>query len=240
MHDLRLRSQELEMMDNFDIPFEEYSQTYRQLQTVNTLTFTYYPTLTFIKRVCRQYHDLDCLRILDIGCGHGDMLRRIARLAGKSRLSVKLVGIDLNQKAIRSARLATSAKDQITFLAGDIFDITFDDDFDIIINSLVMHHLSADMIVKMIRWMAEKARVGWFINDLHRHAIPYYFIKYFVRFLGMNRMICHDAPLSVARGFSEKDWQEFIQRADVDASNVTVSWYCNFRFGVGYEHPHRL
>ena len=235
MRDLSIRAQELEMMDDFDVSFEEYLETYRQLQTVNTLTFTYFPTLQFIKRVSKRKDHLDCLKILDIGSGYGDMLRRIARFSRKRNFSVKLVGTDVNPKAIRSAQLATHKEDKIIFIAGDIFDFPFEEEFDIVINSLLMHHLPSNQITEMIRWMCQNAKIAWFINDLQRHVIPYCFIKYFVRLLGMNRMICHDAPLSVARGFSRSEWCNLIQNAGVDISKVTISWYWNFRYGVMYE-----
>jgi len=44
-------------------------------------------------------------------------------------------------------------------------------------------------------------------NDLHRHPLPRFFIKYAVRLLFANRMIRHDAPVSVARAFTASEWR---------------------------------
>jgi hypothetical protein len=56
-----------------------------------------------------------------------------------------------------------------------------DKTYDLIINSLTMHHLTDQEIVKLMQWMTAHARIGWSISDLDRRAIAYYFIKYFVK-----------------------------------------------------------
>ena len=42
---------------------------------------------------------------------------------------------------------------------------------DIIVSSLMTHHLEDDQIVTMLKWMETTARIGWFINDLDRSEV---------------------------------------------------------------------
>jgi hypothetical protein len=90
--------------------------------------------------------------------------------------------------------------------------------------------------VKVLRWMAENSTLGFFINDLHRHWLAYGFIHGFPRVFGFNRMICNDAPLSVARGFRADEWPELAHRASLDTSRLRVKWHWAFRYGVRYDH----
>ncbi len=105
---------------------------------------------------------------------------------------------------------------------------------DVVISSLFTHHLPDDILVGFLRWMSETAAEGWFVNDLHRHPLPYHTVRLAARWLPVNRMVRHDAPLSVARAFTRADWQRIIARAGLDGAGVCVEWRFPFRFGVGW------
>jgi hypothetical protein len=100
-----------------------------------------------------------------------------------------------------------------------------------------MHHLTEQEIVKLMQWMTSHARIGWSVSDLDRHPIAYYFIKYFTKLRRFNHVICHDAPLSVARSFRRKDWDGLLAQAGLGSEAVKISWYPNFRYGIRYEKP---
>src|SRR3546814_15263673 len=72
---------------------------------------------------------------------------------------------------------------------------------DIILSSLFTHHLADDELIRFLRWMAKQARIGWFVNDLHRHALPYHFIRSVMRLVPANRMVRQDRK-SVVHGKS--------------------------------------
>lgn len=174
------------------------------------------------------------LKILDIGCGYGDMLRAVRRWAVKKKIPVALTGIDLNPHSGKAAASATSPEMEIQYLTGDIFDFNPEQKFHVIINSLFTHHLRNAQIAAVMRWMSANAQLGWFINDLHRHWIAYHFIKYYVKFRNYNRLIQNDAPLSVARSFLRQDWQHLVTAAGLPADRVKIEWHWPFRYGVRY------
>ena len=75
---------------------------------MNRLTWAYRPTLDWLSHVYAVMPLQERpLHILDVGCGSGDMLRRIYRWAGDRNLPVVLTGIDINADAIRAAREVT-------------------------------------------------------------------------------------------------------------------------------------
>lgn len=227
--DFGRRSVEPELMDSGRISFDEFHHCLQTLERINTLTLAYRPTLKWM----RQRQGKTRLTVLDAGSGGGDMLRRLQ----KSNPLLKLIGVDLNPWSKKSAELSTTEKAHIRFETADIFDFDVGSGIDIIISSLFTHHLSDDEIIRFLQWMNATARRGWFINDLHRHPLPYYFIKYAVRIFCRNRLIRHDAPVSVARAFSKADWRRFLVRAGIRQDKVRIRWCFPFRYCVSCVKP---
>jgi hypothetical protein len=60
--------------------------------------------------------------------------------------------------------------------------VEFDKNPDIIFSSLFCHHFNNDSLVKQLSWMKENATIGFFINDLHRHKLAYWLIKWLTKF----------------------------------------------------------
>ena len=208
------RSTECELMDSKNISFDEFHHCLRTLERINIFTLAYRPTLGWIRRVQSNKP----LVVLDAGSGGGDMLRRVAKM----NPSFTLTGVDLNPWAKQSAELMTAKETAIRFETADIFDTGARKDIDIVISSLFTHHLSDDQIINFLRWMDTTARCGWFINDLHRHPLPYYFIKYAVKVFCRSRIVRHDAPVSVARAFSKTDWRRLLERAGITENRVQI------------------
>ena len=80
--------------------------------------------------------------------------------------------------------------------------------------------------------MDSTATQGWFINDLHRHPIPYYFIKWLTFLLPVNRLIKNDAAVSVARAFKEEELWHLIDEAGIERNRVKIKWFFPFRYAV--------
>ncbi|MEM6689057.1 MAG: class I SAM-dependent methyltransferase [Planctomycetota bacterium] len=120
--------------------------------------------------------------VLDLGCGPGDILRRLAEaLLGDdpnrpaARRGLRMVGIDASPDAISLASddLALSTVDEIIHL--DVHDVTdlepWDDGFaDWVLSNTVVHHVDDPkaMICEAHRLAASGGRV--FIRDLARPA----------------------------------------------------------------------
>lgn len=203
----------------------------RELEFINRLTNGYGPTIRAIASVASQNRHRR-LRVLDIGSGGGDTLRAVRRWADRRGLALDLVGIDINPLAKRYAVARAGGFRGIRYVTGDIFEFEEAEEFDIMINALFMHHLDDAQIPLLLRWMTERARLAWFINDLHRHAIAYHFIKLTTRALGFGRLVRHDGPVSVAKSFRRRDWRIYLEQAGIPAAGVSIRWHLSFRYGV--------
>jgi len=81
-------------------------------------------------------------RILDIGCGGGDVLRRLATLARHDGFSVSAVGIDPDERAIEVARQAPPVSGVVYRNADSTVLEREGQEFDIVISNHLLHHLT--------------------------------------------------------------------------------------------------
>jgi SAM-dependent methyltransferase len=232
MSGLATRSREAELMDTQSVPFEVFQQYLRQLERINIATLAYRPTVAWLVRLLSTRRMKRPLRILDVGFGNGDLLRRMALWARRRGVKLELAGVDLNPWSARAAALATPPGLGIDYRVGDVFDWPAHRAVDVVVSSLFTHHLSDGALVRFLCWMDQTAAVGWLTNDLHRHAVPYAVVKAAARVVPVHRMIRHDAPLSVARGFTKPEWEQFIAQAGLDAGRVAIEWFFPFRYTV--------
>jgi SAM-dependent methyltransferase len=199
--------------------YEDFRRCLLDLRQVNRLTLAYRPTLDFLNRLLAQKHSTEPLRIVDVGSGGGDLLRLIERWTKRRSIRVILVGIDLNPHAARAAREFTPAGSAIEWISGDAF--SYDQPIDIVLSSLFTHHLADSDIIRFLAWSESVARLGWFINDLAREAIPYRFFGPLARLMRWHRFVRHDGPVSFRRAFRESDWQRMLEAAGVSGAVLT-------------------
>ncbi len=221
---LAVRATAEELMDADDLDPATYSQVVHDLARVNTLTMARRPTLGFLNTLKAKE-----LRILDVGYGDGDMLRAIRRWATDKGVSATLVGIDLNPRSALAARQATPDALDIDFRTGDYADLA-DEPWDVIISSLVAHHMTPTQLVAFIRFMETHAKRGWFINDLHRHAFAYCGYPLLATIMRWHPIVRHDGQLSIARSYRPAEWPAILQEARV--TGATVSRKFPFRLCV--------
>ena len=230
MPDFSRRSGQIEMMDDPAIGYDAFRACLVDLEFVNRWSLAYRPTLDWLRR--QDPPKNATMTLFDIGSGGGDMLRLIRHWASKHKLPMRLIGIDLNPWSKNAALSITPPKLDIFYETTDIFAIEPDRQADFITSSLFTHHLTDDQLVDFIRWMDQHARRGWFINDLHRHRLAYFSIKYLSKLLRLDRMVQHDGPISVARAFRRADWMTLLARAGIDPAHYRIEWYFPFRYCV--------
>jgi 2-polyprenyl-3-methyl-5-hydroxy-6-metoxy-1,4-benzoquinol methylase len=232
MDDLSQRSTRPELMDTESVSFEEFHECLHTLKIINTFTLAYRPTLRWFERMMADAGSEQSLSVIDVGSGGGDMLRQIWKWARKRRLDLELIGIDLNPWSKKSAEQVTPKDAPIRYEAANVFSLDPSRRADFIVSSLFAHHLSDAELICFVQWMDRHATRGWFINDLHRHPVPYLFIKYAGRLLIANRMNRHDGPVSVARAFTESEWRHLLEEAGIPPERTKIEWFFPFRYGV--------
>lgn len=214
---------------------EDMRACLRDLARVNRWFLGYRPTLEWLEGLRRdgRLSGQGPVRILDVGCGYGDGLRRIAQWARRRGVAVELIGLDLNPDIVAIAEEATPAGSGIRWVAGDVFAYPSADRVDVVVSALFAHHLRDGDVVRFVRWMEEHARLGWFINDLSRAAVPYHLFGWFARVMGLHRFVQHDGPVSFARAFQAADWRRLCGESGIAESQYQILPYKPARLCVG-------
>jgi SAM-dependent methyltransferase len=239
--DFSQRSTQDELMDTEPVPYEEFRDCLVDLARVNELTLAYRPTLAFFERLLPTIRALGRpLEVVDVGSGYGDTLRKVQVWAAHRGVAVALTGVDMNPWSAQSATAASRAarvhagraQTPIQWITADAFAYSPERGVDVVISSLFTHHLPDPLVIKFLRWMEATAGVGWFINDLHRHPLPYHLFLRAAKLLRFHRFVQHDGPVSIARAFTKLDWNRLLVAAEIAPDAVGIRWHMPFRLSV--------
>ncbi|WP_380783176.1 methyltransferase domain-containing protein [Sphingomonas sp. R86520] len=210
---LAARSQAEELMDADDLDAATYADVVGDLAKVNTVTMARRPTLDFLERATKGRTSF---RLLDVGFGDGDMLRRIERWAKAKGIAADLVGVDLNPRSEQAARAHGG---DVRYVTGDYADLA-DEPWDVIVSSLVAHHMSHEQLVAFLRFMEAHASAGWFVNDLHRHGFAHWGFPILATVARWHRIVRHDGTLSIARSYRPDEWPAILAEAGITQAKV--------------------
>ncbi|MES2779353.1 MAG: methyltransferase domain-containing protein [Bacteroidota bacterium] len=198
------RSPEKELMDADNIPQQDLFRNLFELERINTLLGGHAVTIKGLEQL-RLKKDRT-YSILDIGSGGGDTLKHIARWARKQNYKFELTGVDLKADCIQYATTHCSEYREINFIQDDYRNVVNgNQEYDIIITSLFCHHLSNTELSDLFFWGATHAKVGFIMNDLHRHPFAYYSIALLTKLFSKSYLVKNDAKLSVLRGFNKEE-----------------------------------
>lgn len=237
MINLARRSYQKELMDRDDIPFADMAQTLKELNIVNTRLGGHSITLQGVKALRSSSRETsnEPLVVCEIGCGGGDNLYVIWKYCKRAGIPVRFIGIDMNRECIAFARQQYPEL-PCEWICSDYAKAEMPEKPDIIFSSLFCHHFTDDQLLYMLRWLKENSRTGFFINDLQRHWLAYYLIKYITRFFSKSYLVKNDACISVSRGFHRKEWLDlFRQSIGTENEQPSIKWKWAFRYLVTYK-----
>ena len=199
-----------EEMDAIELPPARYAKVLRDLSRINALTLARRPTVGFLERVRARGVGTKPWRILDVGFGAGDMLARVAHWGDARGVPLDLTGVDLNPK---SAPVAEAKLDgRAALITGDYRDLA-GQGWDIIVSSLVTHHMTGAQRRAFLRFMDAECARGWLVNDLHRQRLPFAGYPLLASLAFVDPIVRRDGQLSVGRSFRRAEWQAMLADA---------------------------
>ncbi len=229
MPDLRQRAQLTELMDG-PCSRDELRACLRDIDRTSSWFLGYRPLFAWLDSMLHAMQGT--IRILDVGCGSGDGLRRIARWAKARSVALELIGLDVNSDAIAIASEASTEEHNIEWIAGDIFAYIPRKPVHLVVSSLFAHHLGDDAIVQFLAWMERHATLGWFVNDLTRNTVPYHLFRIFAKLVRLHPFVQYDGPVSIARAFRPEDWRRLCDAAGLNNGQVSIRGYTPARLCV--------
>lgn len=170
----------------------------------------------------------ETITIADIGCGGGDGMIAIQKFCRQLGVSVRMIGVDANPKAIEYARVRCKNHPEFDWVVQPFQDLE-GLNADVYHCSLFAHHFYGSDLTELAKLM-QSARIGFVINDLHRHWLAYHSISILTKLFSKSYLVQNDARLSVAKGFSKEELSDLFPKSSVD--QLDIQWKWAFRWQV--------
>jgi SAM-dependent methyltransferase len=147
-----------------------------------------------VERFLRK-DDQPIRRVLDIGCGGGDLLVYLRR-----KMGVEVTGIDLKPGRMNDVPVVVADATREMLPQADVA-----------ISSLVAHHLTPEQNIALIRNVGQSCR-RFLILDLIRHPMPLVLFSIFLcPFIGHEAAA--DGRQSIRRAFTPEEFAELVREA---------------------------
>ncbi|WP_424493627.1 methyltransferase domain-containing protein [Salinimicrobium sp. GXAS 041] len=225
----KYRTRESEVMDDFELKGPELAKTLKDLDKVNKWLGGNKITIEGIKKIISQTKPQAPVKIVDVGCGNGTILREIANYGRKNNLNLELLGIDANPYAIEIAEDLSQDYPEIKFEALNIFSTSFaEKKYDIVLCTLTLHHFEDVRIKHLLEVFLNSANLGIVINDLQRSRTAYYLFQAFCAVFINNPIAREDGLTSILRGFRKRDLEKFSE--DLMVKHQKIRWKWAFRY----------
>ncbi|WP_442591095.1 methyltransferase domain-containing protein [Pedobacter sp. AW31-3R] len=227
--DTTYRSNAPELMDDFEMEGEVLRDALDKIASINRLLGGNRLSLEGVEMLLQGLAKTRVIRIVDMGCGNGDMLRTLSGYASRNGWTFELIGIDANRFTVTHASALSRNYPDISYLCTDIFqEVLTADSYDIILCTLTLHHFKDDDITWLLQQFKSAAKLGFVINDLQRSSIAYYLFKALCFVFRLNHMSREDGLVSILRGFKKNDLVRFSKR--IDSKNYIIRWKWAFRY----------
>jgi 2-polyprenyl-3-methyl-5-hydroxy-6-metoxy-1,4-benzoquinol methylase len=142
--------------------------------------------------------------VLDVGCGGGDLARRLVAWSGSRGVPLTVTAIDPDPRALAFAREQTAAGPgaAIEYLLADAEELAAAGRrFDCVISNHLLHHLPAGELPRFLEVSGELSRSLALHNDLRRHGAAWLAFS-LTRPLFRRSYIVEDGLRSIRRAFT--------------------------------------
>jgi 2-polyprenyl-3-methyl-5-hydroxy-6-metoxy-1,4-benzoquinol methylase len=212
---MKMRSSEKEKLDDLNLHGEPLHKALQSLEWVNRWFGNHRSVIKAIHRIYKK--EEKPLRIIDLGCGGGDLVLAVARSLRQDKIEFTITGIDGNANTLAYAHKKCEAFPEIKFLPADILSNQFSlQPCDILISSHFMYHFTADALVDFLKSNSPAISTAFIFSELKRNRIAMRLFKFSHFLLPISKLAKEDGLLAIKGSFSEKEWLTILQQACID------------------------
>ncbi|MDM7891051.1 methyltransferase domain-containing protein [Curtobacterium caseinilyticum] len=206
--DLSVRDTELrELMDDPGCDPRALDRTFRRFAVVNALVSGW--------RAAWRTHVVPALppsgraRVLDLGCGGGDLARSLVRWARSDGFSVEVVGVDPDERAVAAARRSRTRG--VTFRQASSADlVAAGERFDVVVSNHVLHHLDDTERAAFLADSEQLATGRSLHSDIRRSRQAYRAYALGVPLVSAGTFVRVDGLRSIRRSFTVPELQDVL------------------------------
>ena len=214
-------------MDAPHLDPERHVQALRALARVNRVSMVAARVWRDVLQLSRERRGKERdqpLRLLDVGCGGGDVMVDVARRARSAGIPLEVHGCDLSPVALEHGRSEAKRWDVAAdFLARDVVAEGLPRGYDLVCSSLFHHHLAREEAVDLLKGMAAAGR--WvLVQDLLRGTVGYLLAWSGLRLLSRSDVAHVDGPRSVRAAFSLPEVRGMAAEAGLVGAVILRGW----------------
>lgn len=171
-----------------------------------------------IKAILAFYQKQDRpLRIIDLGCGGGDLIAAIAKSLQQHKIEFTITGIDGNENSLQFAQKKNSGFDHIDFMQADILHEDFQiPPCDILVSSHFIYHFSEEQLADFLRKNAPLISTAIIISELCRNRLAIFLFKFGSFLLPISKLAKEDGLLAIKRSFNRNEWLIVLKKAQIN------------------------
>lgn len=223
------RTNNPEIMDDFALEGDALKVALDKIAQINRLLGGNQLTLKGVEKLLKKESYLSPIKIVDVGCGNGDMLRKLADFGLQNNLNLELIGVDANNFTVNYAINLSVNYPNIKYRCEDIFSESFSElNYDIVLCTLTLHHFKNDEIIELLALFNKNSKLGFVVNDLHRNSLAYRLFQALCFVFRMNKMSREDGLTSILRGFKKEELIAFSE--NLRFKKYSIQWKWAFRY----------
>jgi len=197
-----------------DRPQPVSAELERDLENLRQLN-RYFGSYTVIQGfMTRWIRPGDDMRIVDLATGSGDIPRLIVDHAREVGARVQIDALDQQAATLEIARTLSADYPEVRFVQANIVEWAPGEPYDIVLNSLALHHFSEEDAVRLLRHCRELSRKFVLVSDLRRGLLATVGVYLLTALIFREPMTREDGRTSAARAFSFEELEELARRAD--------------------------
>jgi 2-polyprenyl-3-methyl-5-hydroxy-6-metoxy-1,4-benzoquinol methylase len=227
------RTDDSEIMDDFNLEGDELKEALDKIAAINQLLGGNQLTLKGVEQLLKKVSASTTITIIDVGCGNGDMLRKLAEFGLNNNLYLELIGVDANRYTVNYAIDLSVKYPNIKYRCEDVFGESINElKCDIFLCTLTLHHFSNNEIIRLLTFFNKNAKLGFVVNDLHRNIIAYRLFQAFCFVFRLNEMSKEDGLTSILRGFKKEELIAFSERLRFEKYSIQWKWAFRYQWIV--------
>lgn len=220
--DLGVRRLEPELMDGPGLAVERHRSALAALGRVNGISLAAGRVWADVRRLHREGRRP--VRVLDVACGGGDVLRRVALRAGRGGVPVEVHGCDVSPVALEAARRALAGVRGARFFELDAERDGLPDGYDLMCCSLFLHHLTERSAARLLRDMSVATRRSLLVQDLRRSRFGWVLAWVGLHVLTRSDVARSDGLTSVAGAFTLAEATALARAAGLEGAEIRPCW----------------
>ncbi len=203
---MKERCQKAEAMDDLQGDPQRLARTLRDFRWLNRFVTRYRWILQHFVLEELEPEPEQVPLLWDVGCGAGDIPAWLARKAAERGLPLRIVGIDLDPRAIALAQQQYGELPGLEFRCANALELIQSEPApEYLYAQHMLHHLSDEEIPCFLNELCAQVKRRWLIHDLLRSRSSYALFTLALFWIHPRCYIWEDGRTSIRKGFRKEE-----------------------------------